>query len=357
MSATGEANPLPPQRESEEEVSTAWSSDRPSRPDFALADWPRESDGDENVASVLFQAHKQRRQESDEESLADGKPRLGGSTDSLASLLRGNVLRSGTGSAKSTPRLALPSVGDELFGFRMRDELGRGAFACVFLAEQAHLASRPVVLKISALEGNEPQTLAQLQHTNIVPIYSVHEDAPARLRAVCMPYFGGASLSAVLRAVWDESPQPTRGAAPAAALEVVQSPKWEPKGNSGTAPAQAEPNPLAWLRSTDYYRAAAQIVAQLADGLNHAHERGIYHRDIKPSNILLAADGTPMLLDFNLAEDLNSPQARASATLGGTVSYMSPEHLRAWPPVMRCSPGRWTTGPISTRWGWCCTRC
>ena len=70
-------------------------------------------------------------------------------------------------------------------------------------------------------------------------------------------------------------------------------------------------------------------MAQLADGLDHAHERGILHRDIKPSNILLAGDGTPMLLDFNLAEDINTAKARASATLGGTVSYMAPEHLRA----------------------------
>jgi hypothetical protein len=33
-----------------------------------------------------------------------------------------------------------PKVGDTLFGFRLRQELGRGAFACVFLAEQADLA-------------------------------------------------------------------------------------------------------------------------------------------------------------------------------------------------------------------------
>ena len=86
-------------------------------------------------------------------------------------------------------------MGDELFDFPLRHELGRGAFARVFLAEQTGLADRPIVLKVSAIEGDEHQTLAQLQHTNIVPIYSVHEDTRAGLRAVCMPYFGGASLS------------------------------------------------------------------------------------------------------------------------------------------------------------------
>src|SRR5687768_5415081 len=70
----------------------------------------------------------------------------------------------------------LPRTGEELFNFRLRRELGHGAFARVFLAEQADLAGRPVVLKISAIAGNEPQTLAQLQHTHIVPIHSVHED-------------------------------------------------------------------------------------------------------------------------------------------------------------------------------------
>src|SRR5260370_34097036 len=95
----------------------------------------------------------------------------------------------------SRNRPALPAPGTELFGFRLRCELGRGAFAGIFLAEDASLAGRPVVLKISTAEGDEPQTLAQVQHTHIVPIYSVHEDADLGLRAVCMPYLGGASLA------------------------------------------------------------------------------------------------------------------------------------------------------------------
>src|SRR3954452_7379068 len=97
------------------------------------------------------------------------------------------------------PRVpGLPAMSDDIFHFRLRRELGRGAFARVFLAEQADLAGRPVVLKCTTIEGSEPQTLAQLQHTNIVPIYSVHEDRAAGLRAVCMPYFGGASFAQVL---------------------------------------------------------------------------------------------------------------------------------------------------------------
>ena len=116
--------------------------------------------------------------------------------------------------------LRLPDVGDEVFGFRLRLALGQGAFGRVFLAEQADLAGRPVVLKVTAIEGEEPQTLAQLLHTNIVPIYSLHEDQRAGLRAVCMPYLGGASLSAVLTRLWTDSPRPISGRATRARLGV-----------------------------------------------------------------------------------------------------------------------------------------
>ena len=87
------------------------------------------------------------------------------------------------------------------------------------------------------------------------------------------------------------------------------------------------PTPLDLLRGLDYVRAAAWIVARLADGLQHAHQRGVLHHDIKPSNILLGSDGQPMLLDFNLAGVLQEGQSQS--VLGGTVAYLAPEHLRA----------------------------
>ncbi len=86
------------------------------------------------------------------------------------------------------------------------------------------LAGRPVVLKVSDVEGSEPQTLAQLLHANIVPIYSLHEDRRAGLRAVCMPYLGGASLSTVLARLWADSPRPVTGEQLVRALEAVEAP-------------------------------------------------------------------------------------------------------------------------------------
>src|SRR5262249_48765574 len=93
--------------------------------------------------------------------------------------------------------------------------------------------------------------------------------------------------------------------------------------------ASAGPTPLDMLKAGSYVRASAWIVARLAEALQHAHERGVLHRDIKPSNVLLAADGQPLLLDFNIAENIKAEQAQKRAVLGGPVAYMAPEHLRA----------------------------
>jgi hypothetical protein len=84
-----------------------------------------------------------------------------------------------------------------------------------------------------------------------------------------------------------------------------------------------------------YVRAVLALGVRLADGLAHAHDRGLLHRDIKPANVLLAADGQPMLLDFNLATDAVTPAGAAAAHLGGTLPYMPPEQLA------RLLPGGW----------------
>jgi serine/threonine protein kinase len=79
--------------------------------------------------------------------------------------------------------------------------------------------------------------------------------------------------------------------------------------DSVVAESQVGPKPapsrviLDLLERMSYVNAVLWIGARLADGLAHAHERGILHRDLKPGNILLTDEGQPMLLDFNLSED------------------------------------------------------
>ena len=88
-----------------------------------------------------------------------------------------------------------------------------------------------------------------------------------------------------------------------------------------------------FFREANFVRAAAWIIARLAEGLEHAHSHGLMHRDLKPSNILIAADGTPMLLDFNLAADSTRKVGETDRVrMGGTLPYMAPEHLDAFHP-------------------------
>ncbi len=325
-----------------DEQRSGWAEGRPAGPESFLGRWPTDPSGDPDSASLLLEDYLQRRRRDQDASLSDYHRLFPDQSRAFEGLVGQETAWQSMGrqGESSGFPLRLPDVGDEVFGFRLRRALGEGAFARVFLAEQADLAGRPVVLKISDIEGTEPQTLAQLLHTNIVPIYSLHEDRPAGLRAVCMPYLGGASLSAVLGRLWIDSSWPDSGESLVSALESVESPRPEELrrgGHDGDVGASTEDSappggsageiPRAALRALSFERAAAWIVAQLAEGLDHAHQRGILHRDIKPANILMGAEGQPLLLDFNLAQDRTEDQAHA--TIGGTVPYMAPEHLRA----------------------------
>jgi tetratricopeptide (TPR) repeat protein len=83
-----------------------------------------------------------------------------------------------------------------------------------------------------------------------------------------------------------------------------------------------------------YPKAIAWIIARLAEALDFAFSRGVLHGDVKPSNILLTADCTPMLLDFNLAVYWQpytyGPGAKkVEPDHGGTLAYMAPERLRS----------------------------
>jgi eukaryotic-like serine/threonine-protein kinase len=212
----------------------------------------------------------------------------------------------------------MPGTGQDVLGFRLVRELGRGAFGRVYLAEQRALADRPVALKLSPTLDVEVRTLARLQHTNIVPVYSAHRGA--EFQGLCMPYFGSTTLAAVLYDVVVDDRPPT-GNALAHAIRSRQEPAL-PDGSP-------QPAGIERLETSTYVDAVLWIGERLADALAHAHEKGIIHRDIKPANVLLADDGQPMLLDFNLADDANEAGAE-KARVGGTLPYMSPEQMKAF---------------------------
>ena len=97
------------------------------------------------------------------------------------------------------------------------------------------MANRPVALKVVRGLCRESHVLAQLQHTNIVPVYSRHSAPP--FQAICMPYFGGATLADILQLLRAGSAIPKSGAALIDRLQAqVTEYRYPPEDCQGTVP-------------------------------------------------------------------------------------------------------------------------
>jgi len=71
-----------------------------------------------------------------------------------------------------------------------------------------------------------------------------------------------------------------------------------------------------------------RIMAEVCEGLSHAHKMGIVHRDVKPGNIFITTSGEVKILDFGLARLASSDLTKTGVSMG-TPAYMSPEQLRS----------------------------
>jgi serine/threonine protein kinase len=175
-------------------------------------------------------------------------------------------------------------------GYELEEEIGRGGMGIVYRARDRRL-KRMVAVKLLPPELayrseirsrflREAETSAQLNHPNIVPIYTVGEDD--KVVYFIMAYVQGDNLAKVLsthgRVDWDE---------------------------------------------------ARRILRDVADALAYAHARKVIHRDIKPDNILIDSEtGRVWVTDFGIARAVTETAGSRLTATGmalGTPAYMSPE--------------------------------
>ena len=173
--------------------------------------------------------------------------------------------------------------------YRVERELGRGATAKVYLAEdikhQRRVAIKVLREEIAESIGTERflqeiVVAAGLSHPHIVPLLDSGKRAGALYYV--MPAIEGETLRELL----------TR---------------------------EKNPMPIA---------DALRITSQIADALSYSHSRGIIHRDVKPENVLIARSGHALVLDFGIARalrDANSDRMTQTGFSLGTPAYMSPE--------------------------------
>jgi serine/threonine protein kinase len=187
--------------------------------------------------------------------------------------------------------------GTELAGYRIVRFVDSGGMGSVYEAIQLSLDRRVALKFISQRLGDderfrdrfrhEARSGAAIEHPNILPVYEAGE-LPDGSLFLALRFVDGPDLRSLLR---------ERGPLPVA--ETVQ------------------------------------IMSQVADALDAAHQRGVIHRDVKPANVLLEAHERgwhAYLADFGLAKPNEDTGERTQpGELLGTVDYMAPEQINGAP--------------------------
>lgn len=169
----------------------------------------------------------------------------------------------------------------------MDGELGRGGMSVVYRAHDPSL-DRPVAVKVlhphladradsRVRFEREARAIARLPHPNIVEVYD-HAPVDSDRAFIVTELIDGPTL----RAFVDEHP----------------------------------------IRHGEV---AALIMIPVLEALHHAHRAGIVHRDVKPENVMLRADGTPVLMDFGIAQMVDQDTLTATGTMLGSPAHMAPE--------------------------------
>jgi eukaryotic-like serine/threonine-protein kinase len=185
----------------------------------------------------------------------------------------------------------------QLGRYNLVSELGRGAMGVVFKAEDP-LLNRTVAIKTILLMDDpaaraeyearffqEAKAAGGLNHPNLITIHDVGREGDVAYMA--MELLEGTELREMM----------SRG---------------------------RQPLPFA-----------LEAVAQVADGLAHAHEHGVVHRDIKPANIMIMRDRRAKIMDFGIARVRVSDIRTQTGAILGSPKYLSPEQATGQPTDLR----------------------
>ncbi len=194
----------------------------------------------------------------------------------------------------------LGTLGD----YTLRRQIGRGGMGVVYEAWQ-NSVDRRVALKVLpagiAADNKafmrfmrEARAAAQLNHRNVVAVYAMGQEEKAPYFA--MEYIEGETLAQLIPRLKHAEPE--------------------------------SDTPFGTKECAGYFEAVAQVFADVTDGLQHAHAKGVVHRDIKPSNLILDQAGRLRILDFGLAQLEGQESLTRSGDVVGTPLYMSPEQAR-----------------------------
>ncbi len=172
--------------------------------------------------------------------------------------------------------------------YTIHRRLGGGGMGDVYLASDRRM-NRKVALKILKRKVairkehvqrflREVQSVARLEHPNIIKVYEVGEESGNHYMA--MEYVQGLPLNHALK------------------------------------------------KNEFDFKNVASIFRDVAGALDHAHGRGVIHRDVKLSNILIGQNGAVKLVDFGLAREFGGSDLTATGQILGTPAYMAPEQIR-----------------------------
>ncbi len=297
------------------------------RLDDYVRDWPELQQAGNVPPDLIFEEIQLRRQAGEQVDLAEYTGKFPKLAKPLTHLSQSDARIETSAMLAMRKAKGKYKPGDSVDDFELLSILGRGGFATVFLARQKSM-QRLVALKISSDQGAEPQTLAQLDHPNIVRVYDqrqIAETAEHNQRLLYMQYVpGGTLMDALNRMRSVAEPDAWTGAT---FLHAVGEHMHE-RGQSidGDANVRSELAALTWPQTV------ARIGRQLALALHYAHGKAVLHRDLKPANVLLTSEGMAKLVDFNVSFCSKVEGASPQAYFGGSLPYMSPEQIEVCNP-------------------------